>query len=187
MSDPTQDDALDYELLFQEAYAKIFPLMARDVVRRCLQVTAASGLPPGHHFYLTFKTEFPGVVLAQELRDAYPETMTIILQHQFQDLEVDEEVFAVTLSFSGVFRHLVVPFAALVAFQDPDAQIALPLDSEALEDAAQEGDDPFAASRRAVAKSTARSAAESTTEDDEADARQDGGGNVVSIDAFRKR
>lgn len=176
MSDQAQDDALDYELLFQEAYARIFPLLARDVVRRCLQITATEGLPPGHHFYLTFKTDYPGVVLAQELRDTYPETMTIILQHQFWDLEVDDEVFTVTLSFSGVPRRLVVPLAALVAFHDPDAQVALPLDPTAAEEV-RDGDDPFAAARRAAAKA----------KPPEDGPEPSDGGNVVSIDSFRKR
>jgi hypothetical protein len=45
---------------------------------------------------------FPGVRLSNRLREKYPQEMTIVLQHQFWDLDVTEHTFEVGLSFSGI-------------------------------------------------------------------------------------
>ena len=81
-----------------------------------------------HHFYVTFRTEAPGVRLSQTLREKYPEEMTIVLQHQFWDLNVTEHAFEVGLSFSGVPERLLVPFDALSGFVDPSVQFGLKFD-----------------------------------------------------------
>ena len=87
---------------------------------RALQYVAAHGLPGQHHFYLSFRTDHPGVSLPARLRAQYPREMTIVLQHQFWDLAVDEAAAAmsVVLSFGGVPSTLRIPFAAITAFED---------------------------------------------------------------------
>jgi uncharacterized protein len=110
-------DPLNYQALTEEAL--------RGVVRQALQVAAQRGLPGQHHFYLTFRTGFPGVELADSLRDRHPEEMTIVLQHQFWGLDIGERQFSVTLSFNGQHERLVVPFAAVSAFVDPSVQFGL--------------------------------------------------------------
>ena len=97
----------------------------RGVVRKALIEAAQRGLPGEHHFYITFHTERPGVGIADWLRQQYPQEMTIILQHQFWDLTVEEERFAVTLSFGGRHERLTIPFSALSAFADPSVQFGL--------------------------------------------------------------
>ena len=62
----------------------------RQVLVRALQHAAVHGLPGEHHFYLTFRTDHPGVSLPVRLKAQYPQEMTIVLQHQFWDLAVDE-------------------------------------------------------------------------------------------------
>ena len=75
------DDKIGYEDLMQEAL--------RGVVRAALQEAASPrGLPGKHHFYITFRTHAPGVVIPEHLRARYPDEMTIVLEHQFWDLEV---------------------------------------------------------------------------------------------------
>jgi uncharacterized protein len=93
----------------------------RQVVVRALAHVAANGLPGEHHFYITFRTDHPGVVMPPRLRSQYPQEMTIVLQHQFWDLKLDEEanLISVGLSFGGVPSTLVIPVGALVAFADP--------------------------------------------------------------------
>ena len=86
---------------------------------------ARHGLPGDHHFYLTFDTEHEGVEISERLRASYPGEMTIVLQHQYEDLEVDERGFAVTLSFSSRPRRLGVPWQALRRFVDPAASFGL--------------------------------------------------------------
>lgn len=97
----------------------------RDVVRRVLADVAEQGLPGEHHFYIGFRTGHPGVVMPRSLRDLYPEEMSLILQHQFWNLAVNDDGFAVELTFGGRRQRLEIPFAALTMFADPAAELAL--------------------------------------------------------------
>jgi hypothetical protein len=99
----------------------------RQVVVRALNHAAAEGLPGQHHFYLTFRTDYPGVVIPARLKARYPQEMTIVLQHQFDNLAVDEagRSFGVSLSFGGVHSALTVPLDAVSAFADPHVQFGL--------------------------------------------------------------
>ena len=99
----------------------------RQVVRRALQHAAAHGMPGEHHFYVTFRTHFPGVEIPARLTAQYPDEMTIVLQHQFWDLRVDEAagLLSVGLSFGGVPSTLRIPLAAITAFADPFVQTGM--------------------------------------------------------------
>lgn len=114
------DDLIRYDLLVQDAL--------RGVVRKVLTDAAREGLSGEHHFYVSFRTEAPGVRISQRLREKYPQDMTIVLQHQFWDLGVTEHTFEVGLSFSGVPERLLVPFDALTGFFDPSVQFGLKFD-----------------------------------------------------------
>jgi hypothetical protein len=106
-------------------YDKMVEAALRGVVREALARAAASGLPGTHHFYIAFKTRFPGVKIAESLYEEYPEEMTIVLEHQYWELEVEEERFAVTLSFKGRPERVSVPFEALTSFTDPSVKFGL--------------------------------------------------------------
>jgi uncharacterized protein len=110
-------DSIDYQRLVEDAL--------RDVVRRVLADVAEQGLPGDHHFYIGFRTGHAGVVMPRSLRDLYPEEMSLILQHQFWGLAVNDDGFAVELTFSGSRQRLEIPFAALTMFADPSAEFAL--------------------------------------------------------------
>ena len=110
-------DLIRYDLLVQDAL--------KGVVRKVLGDAAKEGLPGEHHFYISFRTDFPGVRLSNRLREKYPQDMTIILQHQFWDLGVTEHGFEVGLSFSGVPERLHIPFDAVTGFFDPSVQFGL--------------------------------------------------------------
>ena len=110
-------DHIRYDLLTQQAL--------RGVVKTVLTDAVKKGLPGEHHFYISFDTRADGVKLSQRLRAQYPEEMTIILQHQFWDLEVGDEGFDVGLSFGGVPERLHVPFEAIKGFFDPSVQFGL--------------------------------------------------------------
>jgi len=109
--------------LFQ--YEKMVENALRGVVRDALQRAAREGLKSAHHFYIGFDTHMPGVVIPDHLRTRYPDEMTIVLQHQFWDLEIAEEGFSVTLSFHKQLERLVIPFAAIRSFADPSVSFAL--------------------------------------------------------------
>ncbi len=118
-------DRIDYSTLLQEAL--------RDAVRRVLEQVAEHGMPGEHHFYIGFRTDFPGVEAPRFLREQYPDEVTIILQHQFWGLEVTAEDFSVLLSFGGARQRVTVPFAALTAFADPSADFGLRFDGAGAE------------------------------------------------------
>lgn len=110
-------DGFNYEEMVQEGL--------RSVVREALKTTAKDGLPGSHHFYIAFKTDYPGVQLADYLRERHEEEMTIVIQHQYWDLEVDDRGFYITLSFSDSQERIYVPYHALLSFMDPYAKFGL--------------------------------------------------------------
>jgi hypothetical protein len=111
------DHSLDYGRLVERAL--------RQVVRDALDVVALQGLPGRHQLYITFRTDHPGVALADDLRARYPTEMTIVLQHEFWGLEVDADRFSVLLKFGGVPHRLEIPFEAVSVFADPSVEFGL--------------------------------------------------------------
>jgi len=110
-------DHIRYDLLVQNAL--------KGVVRKVLTDASRDGLPPEHHFYVSFRTNVSGVKISNRLREKYPEEMTIVLQHQFWDLTVNDALFEVGLSFSGIPERLTVPFDAISGFYDPSVEFGL--------------------------------------------------------------
>ena len=131
------EDLIRYDILAQDAL--------RGVVRKVLSEVAKTGLPGEHHFYITFKTQAPGVRISSRMLAQYPEEMTIVLQHQFWDLAVTEHAFEVGLSFNGVPERLLVPFTAIKGFVDPSVQFGLQFETapaeEGVEEASREMDE----------------------------------------------
>ena len=118
MSEETPESLIPYDEIVQEAL--------REVVGRVLhEVEKTGGLPGGHHFYITFKTRAAGVDIPKHLTERFPDEMTIVIQHRYWDLKVEEHGFAVGLSFGGVPSMLVVPFAAVTDFVDPAVDFSL--------------------------------------------------------------
>lgn len=169
MSD--DDDILRYDRMVETAL--------RGVVKKSVEEVMEHGLPGDHHFYITFLTDYPGVKIPDYLRDRYPGEMTIVLQYQFSDLDVNDERMTVTLSFNNVPEKLNIPLAAISIFADPSVNFALqfqPL-GEALDEAdlaalseLEDGDGP----------------------DDDGSGGGSGGagdktGEVISLDTFRKK
>lgn len=154
----------------------------RGVVRKALQHALDEGLPGDHHYYLTFRTTAPGVSIPDYLHDQYPEEMTIVLQHQFWDLTIEDERFTVTLSFKNRPADLVIPFDALSAFVDPSVKFGLQFTVEgdgriSVPTIRPEGELP------PVAEPVEIEANEDTANEDAAT----DGAEVVSLDQFRKK
>jgi uncharacterized protein len=153
----------------------------RHVVVQAVEHVAKHGLPGGHHFYISFRTQYPGVVIPARLRAQYPEEMTIVLQHQFWDLKLNHEArtISVGLSFGGVPSTLVIPLDALVSFADPQIRYALRFD-------------PIEPERKATALAAVPDQPESAAEqqpdaEPEAEPEVMPEPQVVSLDAFRRR
>jgi uncharacterized protein len=162
MTATVPDSLIPYDEIVQEAL--------RAVVGRVLGSVADSGgtLPGGHHFYITFKTGAPGVDIPQRLIDRFPDEMTIVMQHRFWDLKVDDHRFSVGLSFNQVPAMLNIPFSAITGFHDPAVNFELRFQ------AAENGDEP----------DPQHEAAEN---DGPTVTPPDDGSNVVSVDFKRKK
>ena len=153
----------------------------RGVVRTVLADAAKKGLPGEHHFKITFNTTAPGVKLSDRMRAQYPETMTIVLQHQFWDLTVNDDAFEVGLSFGGMPERLAIPFDAVTAFFDPAVQFGLQF--ETIEGKAA-GDAETAVKNEEPAPSKPEAL---PAPEPEARSRSRRGAEVVRLDRFRKR
>ncbi|HPD83505.1 MAG: ClpXP protease specificity-enhancing factor SspB [Alphaproteobacteria bacterium] len=149
-------------------YDKMVEGALRGVVKQAIEEVMADGLPGDHHFYITFMTDYPGVNIPNYLRDRYPGEMTIVLQFQFYDLDVNDERMQVTLSFNNVPEKLTIPLAAITIFADPSVNFALQF--QPLGDDSEPDYDP-------------------DDDDDPSDNNGDGKktGEVVSLDKFRKK
>jgi hypothetical protein len=163
---------LDYERLCADAL--------RGVVRRALIQVADKGLPPGNHFLITFKTDHPGVTMPDYLRERYPDTISVMLQYEFWNLEVGEDSFSVSLSFSEVRERLTIPFLSVTAFVDPFAKFQLKFEAQI------EGDTATSAKRdKQPTLLKPAEAAKGEAKDDAKDKAKSG--EVVTLDAFRKK
>lgn len=154
----------------------------RQVVVWALAYVAKNGgLPGGHHFYISFRTDYPGVELPARVRAQYPHEITIVLQHQFWDLVIDETagLFRVGLSFSGVPTTITVPFAAITAFADPQVQYGLRFTVPKPEE--------LAASAPSLPQPEAPATPEPGAPEPEARTQPDATPQVVQLDAFRRR
>jgi len=111
------DSLIPYDEIVQEAL--------RAVVSRVLGDVATSGLPGNHHFYISFKTQAPGVSIPRSLIERFPDEMTIVIQNKYWDLKVDNSGFEVGLTFNQIPSHLTIPFSSIVSFVDPAVNFAL--------------------------------------------------------------
>ena len=131
------------------------------------EIEQTGALPGEHHFYITFRTRAPGVSIPKHLMERFPDEMTIVIQHRFWDLKVEEDNFTVGLSFGGVPATLHVPFAAVTQFHDPAVEFALTFQANGAEEPAEEHEE---------------------AENDVPEAEKvDDGSNVVNVDFTRKK
>lgn len=113
------------EFVSEINYDKLIEKSLKKVVTEALKIAEQQGLPGENHFYITFKTNYPGTVIPHDLKIQYPESMTIVMQHQYENLTVNDERFSVDLSFGGRMQTLVIPFDAITYFADPHAKFGL--------------------------------------------------------------
>lgn len=171
------DDLIRYDVLVQESL--------RGVVRKVLKEVVDNGLPGDHHFYIAFDTGAPGVRMSSRLREQHPEEMTVVMQHQFWDLNVTEHAFEVGLSFGGVPERVLVPFTAIKGFFDPSVQFGLQFEPHGdVEDDSAASGEPGLAPEPAMDQDDVPGAADHGAVAEQA--RPDGA-QVVSLDAFRKK
>jgi uncharacterized protein len=155
----------------REHYDRLVERALKHVVHDAIQEVAEKGFLGEQHFYISFLTKYPGVMIADVLHAQYADQMTIVLQHQFYNLEVSDDHFEVTLSFNKKLERLSIPFDAIVSFADPAVGFGLQFQAPGTEQHAQADNEP-------------------DDDPDSPDDAPDGGepaGQVISLDAFRKK
>jgi len=192
-------DHIRYDILAQEAL--------RGVVRTVLTDAAKNGLPGEHHFFITFDTGAEGVQVSPRMRAQYPAAMTVVLQHQFWDLVVDEDGFSVGLSFGGIAEKVAVPFAAIKEFADPSVSFGMKFEEVQEQAATDDAPEPSAAKERggkrprrpaepnrdraaptiAAVPAPANLPPTVAASPDDGPDKPAGGGEVVRLDRFRKK
>jgi hypothetical protein len=163
-------DQLRYDKLIEDAL--------RGVVRSALQSVAEHGMPGAHHFFVTFRTTHSGVDIPDRLHLQYPDQMTIVLQHQYWGLEIEDTLFRVTLSFNKMQERLTIPLAAITGFSDPSVQFGLQFEPTAESGAAENVPAVATAALPDAPEKRSSPAAPSTAEQH---------GRVVTLDSFRKK
>ena len=151
--------SIDYGILMHRAM--------RGLIQTVLADVAKNGLPGAHHFFITFDTTYPGVELADWLRERYPEEMTVVIQTWFENLTVDDDGFGITLNFGNNPEPMVIPFDAVRTFVDPSVEFGLRFETQSSDEDDEDED-----------------ADDLDIEVEEEPLRRDA--EVVSLDKFRK-
>jgi hypothetical protein len=147
-------------------YGSLMHRAMRGLIQEVLEDVAAHGLPGAHHFFITFDTTHPDAKLADWLRERYPADMTVVMQHWFDNLDVSDDGFGITLNFGDAPEPLYIPYDAIRTFVDPSVEFGLRFESHEDEDDSDDDDPP--------------PEGDDSTEDTPQDAE------VVSLDSFRK-
>ena len=150
-------------------YGTLMHRAMRSLIQEVLEDVQAHGLPGEHHFFITFDTHHPDVKIADWLMDRYPGEMTVVMQHWYENLEVGDVGFSVTLNFGDSPEPLYIPYDAIKTFVDPSVEFGLRFETQ--EDGEDEDED---------AEQTSSSDEENVPDTERKDA------DVVSLDSFRK-
>jgi hypothetical protein len=145
-------------------YGSLMHAAMRGLIQQVLTGVAEEGLPGAHHFFITFDTMHPDVELADWLSDRYPEEMTIVIQHWYDNLEVGDEGFSITLNFGDHPEPLYIPYDAIKTFVDPSVEFGLRFETAEVSEEDDPEPDPDPA-------------------DDHSGRKE---GEVVRLDSFRK-
>ena len=152
-------DEIDYGNLMHNAM--------RSLIQDVLIAVKNNGLPGEHHFFITFDTNHSEVEMAPWLKERYPTEITVVMQHWYDDLEVRDDGFSVTLNFGDTPEHLVIPYEAILTFVDPSVEFGLKFESSVEEESTEDQGIP-------------------TSDEDNRDDIKKDTGEIVSLDSFRK-
>jgi hypothetical protein len=156
-------------------YGNLMHDAMRSLIRNVLLDIAANGLPGAHHFFITFDTSHPDAELADWLSDRYPDEMTVVMQHWYDNLDVTNDGFSITLNFGDTPEPLYIPYDAIRTFVDPSVEFGLRFEQQDEKDTK-----PVSVSKK-TRPQTQKKKPKPDTKDAPAKAAE-----IVSLDSFRK-
>ena len=106
-------------------YGSIMNHAMRVFVKKVLQKVLENGLPGDHHFFITLDTKHPNIEIAAWLTERYPDEITIVMQHWYDNLEVGDKGFSVTLNFGDATESLYIPYDCITTFVDPSVEFGV--------------------------------------------------------------
>ena len=122
-------------------YGNLMHRAMRKLIQEVLTDVEEDGLPGDHHFFITFDTRADGVKIADWLLDRYPGEMTVVMQHWYDNLEVTDEGFSVTLNFGDAPEPLYIPYDSIKTFVDPSVEFGLRFETQEQSDDDDDDDD----------------------------------------------
>ena len=151
-------DSINYAHMMQKAMQGLMIDVLKNISK--------DGLPGNHHYFITFNTQSDGVIIADWIKERYPEEMTIVIQHWFDNLEVNDNKFSITLNFGDNPENLTIPWASVSTFVDPSVEFGLRNEDDNQEQIPE--------SKMVI-----------IDEDEDDDEKKDA--EIVSLDSFRKK
>lgn len=122
-------------------YGNLMHKAMRGLIQTVLTDISENGLPGAHHFFITFDTRHPEVEMAEWLKSRYPEEMTVVIQHWFENLAVTDDGFSITLNFGNSPEPLYIPFDAVHTFVDPSVEFGLRFETQDFDEDEDEDED----------------------------------------------
>lgn len=168
-------------------YGKLIDDAMHVIVKQALGYVNNGSLPGKHHFFISFLTTHPGVHISKVLKERYPEEMTIVLQHQFEDLQITDKYFSVVLSFDNVKEKIEVPFDSLIAFADPSVKFGLQFSHMEEKPEEENVNLPTSSISKKAPIEEKKSEKPGKKGKKTKDITSTAANNVVDIDAFRKK
>ena len=108
---------IDYQNILDKNMLNVF----KDILINIKE----KGLSNNNHLYVTFATNHQNVELPNWLRQKYPEEMTIVIQYEYYDLEINKNNFSISLSFNDIKTNLIIDYNSIISFADPSANFGL--------------------------------------------------------------
>ena len=152
-------DSINYAHMMQKAMQGLMIDVLKNISK--------DGLPGNHHYFITFNTQSDGVIIADWIKERYPEEMTIVIQHWFDNLEVNDNKFSITLNFGDNPENLTIPWASVSTFVDPSVEFGLSFKDD--------NQDQIPESKMVI------------IDEDEDDDDEKKDAEIVSLDSFRKK
>jgi len=108
---------INYQKILNKNLLKVFIEILKEVEK--------NGLDGNNHLYITFATNNSNTLVPEWLLKKYPFEMTIVIEHEYYHLSVNDNDFNIGLSFNNKKSDLTISFDSIISFADPSANFGL--------------------------------------------------------------